>query len=166
MKLNGHTELHIKWAQSLDGKPSCIPNSRPRGAKAAGLRYERSLHSNLPAGTLHGQWFEYICSEGRGYCQTDFIVSLLPACVAVLEAKYTLVPGAFSKLLSLYIPVVTLAMQCPAIGIVVVKNLNPAFIHTQPIYNDLYLAAKHAHNTGMPALLHWVGQPLITRVAA
>ena len=155
----GRVISDLKWAHPLDSRPPCIPTSRPRGAKAAGLRFERELAKHLPS-ALHGQWFEFEDQNGHGYCQTDLIYSLLPAYLAVLEVKYTLVPGAHSKLLNLYLPVVSAALSRPAVGVVCVKNLDPRY-RRGCIHTDLHTAASHAATTSYPALLQWSGQPLV-----
>src|SRR6516162_4935511 len=116
----------LKWAHPLESKPDIIPTSRPRGAKAAGLRFERAFAKQLPS-ALHGQWFEFEDLHGHGSCQTDIIYSLLPLYLVVIEIKYTLVPGAHSKLLNLYLPVVSLALSRPSVGVVAVKNLDPRY---------------------------------------
>jgi hypothetical protein len=83
----------------------------------------------------------------------------------VIECKYTLVPGAHSKLCSLYIPVVEAAFDRHACGVVIVKNLDPRFRRGR-IYTDLRLAAEAAWMTGYPTLLQWSGQPLMHQSGA
>src|SRR5215469_6653831 len=117
----------LKRAYALAARPDFIPPVfKPCGAKAAGRRFERSLHRALK-GSVHGQWFSFEDSSGLGYCQTDLLFSFLPDHMVVVEVKYTLVPGAHSKLANLYVPVVEKALGCPAAGVVVVKNLDPRF---------------------------------------
>jgi hypothetical protein len=149
----------------LTERPSCIPLSRPRGAKAAGLRFERALHKSLK-GSILGQWFEFEDESGPGFCQTDLLFSIpgrpKGGLVIVIECKYTLVPGAHSKLSSLYIPVVEKAMGCRAAGVVVVKNLDPRYRRGR-IFTSLHEAAYAALDSGYPTLLQWSGQPLIHR---
>jgi hypothetical protein len=149
----------LKWAHPLSERPDCIPTSRPRGAKAAGLRFERAFAKHLPS-ALHGTWFEFEDRNGHGYCQTDLIYSLLPRFLAIIEIKYTLVPGAFSKLTNFYIPIVAAALDRPAAGVVVVKNLDPRYRRGR-IYTDLELAARDAHANHYPTLLQWVGQAVV-----
>ena len=151
--------LNLRWAHALTSRPDCIPASRPRGAKAAGLRFERALAKQLPT-ALHGTWFAFEDAQGRGFCQTDIIYSLLPTYIAVIEVKYTLVPGAHSKLSNLYLPIVSMAMQRPTVGVVAVKNLDPRYRRGR-IHTDLEEAALHASESGYPSLLQWSGQQLI-----
>jgi hypothetical protein len=118
-------------------------------------------------GSLHGQWFEFEDTNGFGYCQTDLLF-YLDGLVAVIECKYTLVPGAHSKLASLYVPVVEKALACRAAGVVVVKNLDPRYRRGR-IFTALQPAAYAALESGYPTLLQWSGQSLMhesTRRAA
>ena len=155
----------LKRAIPLSDRPSCIPLSKLRGAKAAGLRFERALHKSLK-GSILGQWFEFEDALGHGYCQTDLLFSLpvrpKGGLVVVVECKYTLVPGAHSKLSSLYIPIVEKALGCRAAGVVVVKNLDPRYRRGR-IFTSLHDAAYAAFDSGYPTLLQWSGQPLMHR---
>jgi hypothetical protein len=155
----------LRWAKLLPEKPACIPNSRPRGAKAAGLRFERDLSKHLAA-SVHGQWFEFRDDNGHGYCQTDLLYSFAPSFMAVLEAKYTLVPGAFQKLVDLYLPIVSMAAQLPAVGVCVVRNLEPSVCEGSIIFTDLHSAAQTALVWKHPTILHWRGQQLLPHIAA
>jgi hypothetical protein len=147
----------LHWAKALQSKPDCIPTARVRGAKAAGLRYERALARHLPE-SAHGVWFEYNDENGHGYCQPDLLFSFLPDFVAILEVKYTLVLDAFSKLHDLYIPVISLAMNAPAVGVVVVRNLTPGI---KDVHRDLASAALASYEAQYPTILHWRDQNLL-----
>lgn len=147
----------LQYAKPLKERPSCIPLARPRGAKAAGLRYERQLAKHLPE-SAHGVWFEYCDDYGRGYCQPDLLFSFLPNFIAILEVKYTLVLDAFAKLNDLYIPIISHAMKAPACGVIVVRNLTPGI---QDVCHDLAEAAAISYETSYPTILHWRGQPLL-----
>lgn len=159
-------EPPLMHATALREQPSCIPPlppiSRMKGTKAAGLRFERSLARHLH-GCMHGMWFAFEDALGLSYCQPDIIYPFRfssPPLVAVIEVKYTLVPGAHSKLSSLYLPVVSKALSCKAVGIVIVKNLDPRFRRGQ-IYTALQPAADAALASGYPTLIQWSGQALI-----
>jgi hypothetical protein len=152
----------LKRAIPLSDRPSCIPLSKLRGAKAAGLRFERALHKSLK-GSILGQWFEFEDALGHGYCQTDLLFSRLPDFMIVVECKYTLVPGAHSKLSSLYIPIVEKALGCRAAGVVVVKNLDPRYRRGR-IFTALGPAAEAALESGYPTLLQWSGQALVSQI--
>src|SRR5215469_252521 len=156
----------IRWA-SLCDRPDCIPLARPKGAKAAGLRYERLFAKQFPE-ALHGQWFEYEDANGHGYCQPDVILSLLPRCLVVFESKYTLTAEAFAQLEGLYLPVVRAAFKAPAVGVVVTRNLVPVGERVKGVWerikgvgegvSTLEEAIRQAQSGfGIP-VLHWVGQ--------
>lgn len=145
----------VKWAALIE-RPSCIPLPRSqKGAKAAGLRYERLFAKQFPQ-ALHGQWFEYEDKFGHGYCQPDLIVSLLPKCLVVFEVKYTLTLEAFLQLNHLYLPVVQAAMNAPVIGIVVARNLTETDVEVAATLD--YAIAVALTSPGHIPVLHWVGQ--------
>ena len=148
---------HIRHAAPLKERPPSIPISRPRGAKAAGLRYERSLAKALPAGA-HGIWFEFKDDNGHGFCQTDHLYSFLPDFIAIIEVKYTLVLDAYSKLRDFYIPIVSTAMKCSAVGVIVARNLIPGL---SQVFIDLPSAAYASYAADYPTVLHWRGQNLM-----
>jgi len=152
----------LRWASLLSERPSCIPASRPKGAKAAGLRFEKALSRHL-SGSLHGKWFEFEDRNGHGYCQTDIIyvfhTPITPYAV-IIEVKYTLVPGAHTKLQHLYLPIVSAALRMPSVGVVAVKNLDPRFRRGR-IYTDLPSAVQAACTNSFPSLIQWSGQALL-----
>jgi len=166
MQTHPHRRIEgLKRAAAVPQRPACIPlpSSKMKGAKAAGLRFEKALHKALP-GSIHGQWFEFEDQDGFGYCQTDLIFPLGGMNV-VIEAKYTLVPGAHSKLASLYIPVVSQAFGGEACGVVVVKNLDPRYRRGR-IYTDIQAAAVASLESGYPTLIQWSGQALLRAKAS
>jgi hypothetical protein len=115
----------LKWAMELAGRPSCVPVGRPRGQKAWGIRYERAVAAELPAGSHMGVWFEFEDLHGRGYCQVDGLVPAELGCLGVLEIKYTWTQSAFAELRELYLPVVGFALGTRVRGIQVCKVLTP-----------------------------------------
>ncbi len=137
-------------------RPACIPRSRPRGKKAAGLRYERELARGL-AGAKHGQWFEYLDAHGPGYCQPDILLETGLG-IAVLESKYTWTPVGHRQIAQLYKPVVEAVYRKRVFGIVVCKVLTGA---TPPdwVCRDLATAIGRACD-GSPTVLHWIGAGL------
>ena len=80
---------------------------RSRGAKAAGLRYERMVGKELARRRLdfaQGPWIQFKDNNGIGFAQPDFIVYSSLDLWIVLEAKLSQTPAAFEQLLRLYIP--------------------------------------------------------------
>jgi len=63
------------------------PKGRPKGAKAAGLRYEKALAAAIPRAE-HGQWFEFTDLNGPGHCQMDLLI-VGNKRVVILECKLT-----------------------------------------------------------------------------
>jgi hypothetical protein len=144
----------LVWSRALEGRPTCIPHARPRGAKAQGLRYERALARALPA-AKHGQWFEYQDKNGHGYCQVDLMLQLLSG-ILILEAKYTWCPEGHAQIENLYIPVVSAAWGLPVAGLVVCKRLVPGMTGIA-VSGDLETALKYV-GSGRRTVLHWLGQ--------
>lgn len=143
----------VAWAMPI-ARPDCIPKSRPRGAKAQGLRYERSLAAALPAG-LHGQWFEFRDGAGRHFCQPDLLLRGEAHRTLVVECKYTWVLEAHTQLAQLYLPVVGRAWGCRPLGLVICKNLTPEVPRR-------FLAASLAEalamaETGVTPIFQWLG---------
>ncbi len=154
---------HIKGLISADScaRPSNIPKSRPRGRKAAGLKYERDLACGLKLGKApiwHGQWFKFVDANGIGVCQTDILLKTGLG-IAILESKYTWTPDGHTQLDKLYIPVVEKAHPgTPAFGIVVCKVLTQD-VNPEWICRDLQSAIARA-SSGRKTVLHWVGAGL------
>ena len=137
-------------------RPSCIPKSRPRGKKAAGLKYERDLAKGLPDGT-HGQWFAFVDQKGSGYCQTDIIVDTGLG-LAILESKYTWTMVGHQQIARLYKPVAEMIYRKRVFGIVVCKVLTRDTPRDW-VCRDLRSAIGRAC-AGEPTVLHWVGAGL------
>ena len=145
----------LRWARPLAGWPSGIPHSRPRGAKALGLRYERALARALPS-AQHGRWWEYEDANGHGLCQTDLIIDL-GARVLVLESKLRWVAEGHAQVELLYRPVLERALAKPVFGGVVCKTLVPeARSAGVQVVGDLRSFAEVAEAGGR-AVLHWPG---------
>lgn len=149
----GHRVVRgLKWARALAQRPSFIPLARPRGAKGAGLRYERSLGKMLPKSWLAGQWWEFEDAEGLGVCQTDFWWTGLMQTGLVLEVKYTWVPEAETQLTKLYIPVMELALGRSIRGIVVCRTLTREAPRAHGRLADAIAATLGAK----PPVWHWL----------
>ncbi len=143
------------WAKPCS-RPGCIPQSRPRGKKAAGIRYERDLAQALP-GAIHGQWFEFQDSAGHGWCQPDLFLREKDA-IFVLEAKYTWKRGASKQISGLYKPVLEAAFGLPVLGIVVCKVLTRE-TPKGSVCSSLEEAKQRAAGP-WPVVLHWIGAGL------
>lgn len=144
----------LKWAKVLEKRPACIPLGRARGAKAAGLRYERSLAEELEhIGAKHGQWFEFEDANGHGYAQADFVMRS-GAGVAVLEAKYTWTMDGHVQLERLYRPLVERVWELEVLPILVCKKLVPEAkrYRISGTLSDALRDAKDGH-----AIWHWLG---------
>lgn len=122
-------------AQVLLGRPACIPQGRPRGAKAEGLRYEGALFKAGGEG-IRGQWFKYWDEEGEFFCQTDILLRR-PGGVWVLECKLTWTPEGEADLRRLYLPVVQKALGCEVRGVVCCENLRRGMPFTTKIVSTL-----------------------------
>src|SRR5215468_9863777 len=151
---------NIYWARPVE-RPSFIPVSRPKGAKAAGLRYERAFAAYLkPMGCVAGQWFEFEDRTGVRYCQTDIIFPLNRRLFALIEVKYTLVDRAYDQLLDLYGPVVEAAYNTRVGLVTVFRNTRGEFDRTG-LCDDIRLACQWSIDTGGVGLLRWMGQPVV-----
>jgi len=133
-----------------------MPQQRKRkGAKAAGLRYERALAAALPF-ALHGAWFEFHDASGRGYCQPDFIARFaFTSRVVVLEAKMSDLEAARWQLRGLYEPIIAAALKTEVAGIAVVRHLSGL--------KELQCKAQ-VHETLSAAVRGAIEQPLMLSV--
>lgn len=144
-------------AASACSRPANIPKSRPRGRKAAGLKYERELAKGIPGG-IHGQWFRFIDAKGPGVCQTDILLKTSLG-IVILESKYTWTQDGHVQLDKLYIPVVERANPgIPAFGIVACKVLTND-VNPDWICRDLQSAIARSAS-GRKTVLHWIGAGL------
>ncbi len=144
----------LLWAKPC-AKPSCIPKSRPRGKKAAGLRYERQLAEAVRG--VHGQWFEFEDSRGHGWCQPDIFFESAGV-IFVLEAKYTWTEAGFKQIERLYKPILAMSLRRPVFGLVVCKVLVPE-MHGSVVCRTLPEATEAAA-AGRKVVLHWIGTGL------
>jgi hypothetical protein len=146
--------IGLQRAEKLAKRPSFIPAGRPRGVKALGVRYERSLARSMPWMTP-GQWWRFVDGEGEGWCQTDLIVERGNFSL-VLEAKLSWVAEGHSQLEKLYKPVVERALGKPMLGIVVTKYLKPNIPRWVKVEGD-FESALRASAAGRPSVWHWLG---------
>lgn len=140
----------VKWAELRDEGPG-FGVKRARGAKAAGLRYERALAKALP-GARHGQWIEFFDANGHGWAQCDFLLSRRGELV-VLEAKYSWVVEGHLQLELLYLPLLEKVLGQRPLGIVVCKNLTPTSPRASAGLDDAIARARR----GGRSVLHWIG---------
>ncbi len=134
-------------------RPATIPVGRPRGKKAAGVRYEKLLAAAIPA-AKHGQWWRFVDVKGPGYCQTDLLLATDWG-FAILEAKYTWTEVGHQQVARLYKPVVEFATGQRAFGIEVCKVLTPA-VEREWVCSSLDEAIGRA-SAGYKTVLHWLG---------
>lgn len=145
--------LGLYEAEKMPEWPAIIPRPRPRGIKALGTRYEKLVAKQLPY-AQHGVWWQYRDSNGRGLCQTDFLLDD-PKVPVILECKHTWTAEGMEQLEELYIPVVSMALGRPAIGIQVCKHLVPWA--KSKISYCLSQAILEAEGSSSPVTLHWRG---------
>lgn len=142
----------LAWARPCQ-RPIGIPVGRPRGAKLAGIRYERSLANALPA-AKHGQWFEFEDWNGRGFCQPDLLLGCDGICW-VLEVKYSWTIDGHRQLEGLYLPVVARAIDRPVHGLVVCRRLTEGMKGVR-VARSLD-EARHLVMGGCRVAWHWLG---------
>lgn len=113
----------LRHVRILQSRPNCIPQGRPRGAKAAGVRYEEAVAASSQfASARHGVWFEFDDAKGHGYAQADFLLGWNDG-IIVAEAKLTWTVAAYPQLRKLYFPLLRQLSGCPVSGVVICQNL-------------------------------------------
>lgn len=145
----------LRWAKEC-ARPACIPIARPRGVKAAGLRYERALARALP-GTLPGRWFEFEDAAGHGFCQTDLLLGW-EGHACVLECKYTWTREGHQQLEELYLPVVQAALSRPVLGLQVCRRLVPELTREGVQVVSSLQAGLVGALQGRRCAWHWLAQ--------
>lgn len=125
LKAQAHRVVQgLLWAEAVREGP-WGRSPRARGAKAAGLRFEREVAAALPR-AIHGQWFRFEDANGVGYAQPDLLLGLGSRVVAILECKYSWVPEGHSQMELLYVPIVQKALRPDVLLLVqVCRNLRP-----------------------------------------
>lgn len=144
-------------------RPPTIPQGRARGAKAAGLRYEKDLLKTLkiafPLSAIsYGQWFSFTDTNGPGYCQPDILLPLRQSLV-ILEAKYSWVPEAHLQIERLYRPICQFVFQRLILGVVVTRRVTPGMgrVCVTSSIEEAVLRASEGYQT----VLHWLpGTPI------
>lgn len=145
----------LLWAEHVAEGPFG-PQKRRKGAKAAGLGYERKVCGALPA-AIFNPWFAYMDANGKGFAQPDFLLPLKGGILAILEVKLTATPTAEEQLRELYMPIAEfLWPDREVIGVMVAKNLTSG---ARNVHTTLSGALRNAY-TGQGQclpLLHWLG---------
>lgn len=149
----------LRWAEARESGPWGSKGSRPRGAKALGVAYEKALAKALPDAT-RGAWWEFEDANGGGWCQTDLLL-VGSGSVLVLEAKLSWVMQGHSQIELLYKPVLEMALGKPVLGVVVCKALRSGMPGSVTVVGDLPSALALAR-AGRRPVLHWIGSgPLL-----
>lgn len=154
------TVVGLRYA-AMSLPPPHAGKGRPRGAKAAGVRFERELAKALPV-ARHGQWFQFIDANGHGWCQTDLLLEF-PECMVVLEAKYTWTEEGHGQVDRLYGPVVARAFGKPTFGLVVCRALRDSMpeVLIQAHLGEAILWAEKRKRVA----LHWLGGQSFLKLA-
>ena len=130
--------------------PTFARKVRSKGAKAAGLRYEREVAMALPS-ALHGQWFTYLDANGQAYCQPDLIFVTRQE-ILVLEVKLKWTPKALDQLTYLYLPILSHVYARPVRAAVITKILTPSSPPPCHTIAEALLSPSH-----IIPLIHWLG---------
>lgn len=141
----------LKWARFSAEGPGW-PKARPRGAKAAGLRYERELVKQFK-GAQAGKWIEFEDQNGRGFAQPDLFF-ILRGEVVCLEAKLRWVPEGHSQGELLYKPLLEEIFRLPCRVVVVCKVLTP-WVPRERVFSRLADALRGGQSSS--PVLHWIG---------
>lgn len=154
----------LKWVQRV-APPPWAHTDRPKGAKAAGLRYEKALAEAIPW-AKHAPWFKFCDAGGVGWANPDFLW-VRQAEIFVFEAKLTDCPEAYDEIATLYAPILAFWGQKPVRGVVVCKNLTPK-TDKMGLTGDLSTALAMARRS--ISTLHWLGRvplgpPLVPSIA-
>jgi len=135
-------------------RPAHIPRSRPKGAKAAGLRYEKALSAAIPRAE-HGQWFEFQDMNGPGHCQMDLII-VGSKRVVLIECKLTEVEQGQNQLRDLYFPIAEMVWpDKKPLGIVAARHLSKTPDLTL-VETTLKGAMERAERQKIIPILHWM----------
>lgn len=135
-------------------RPAHIPVSRPKGAKAAGLRYERALAASIPRAN-HGQWFEFHDLNGPGHCQMDLLL-VGKKQIVIIECKLTNVDEGRKQLEGLYVPVAQKVWpEHKVLGIVAARHLSKEQ-NLSLVESNLQDAVNKANVEGVFPTFHWL----------
>lgn len=135
-------------------RPAHIPKARPKGAKAAGLRYEKALAAAIPRAD-HGQWFEFRDLNGPGHCQMDLVIEGAKR-IVIIECKLTEVEQGMAQLRDLYFPIAEMVWpDKKPLGIVAARHLSKC-PDTKLVESTLKGAILRAETQKVIPVLHWL----------
>ena len=135
-------------------RPANIPKGRPKGAKAAGLRYEKALAAVISRAE-HGQWFEFTDLNGPGHCQMDLLI-VGNKRVVILECKLTDVQTGRAQLEDLYFPIARQVWPDKRpLGIVAARHLSKEN-QLELVETTLKGAILRAETQQVIPTLHWI----------
>lgn len=144
--------IGLEWAlESVGPAAFTAKRRRPRGAKGAGVKFERELAKRLGSAARHGQWFQFLDLNGTGYAQTDLLLFSAEA-VFCLEVKLGNIEAGEAQFRELYKPLLEHIYGLPAYGIVIARHLTANTLAertVQTLYDATRLAASG------PCVLQW-----------
>lgn len=150
-----HVVQGLKWAMLVPQGPFAKV-SRPRGAKAKGVRYEKDLAGAFGPAVQHGQWIKFEDRHGIGFAQPDILLPLGGE-LFILESKYTWVPEGHTQIEQLYRPLLECVFSSNKIyGLVVCKVLTQWAKQRATIVSSLDDGLEVAR-VRRPCALHWIG---------
>lgn len=145
-------------------RPDFVKKGATRGAKAQGLRYEKSVFQATAKNyrrAAHGQWFSFEDMNGPGLCQPDILIEISKSSVFVLECKLTDTDEALFQIRHLYIPVVETALDVKVAGAVVCKNLRSCSKMDNIVPDIASAIGFCAANPREIPIIHWLGNTLL-----
>lgn len=137
--------LRLPQGEISHASPASNPfagrRSHRSGAQKAGLAYQKRVGAWLTASVgassvLAGSWYSYTdCSNRRGYCQPDFILSHEFETLVVVEAKLRWTADAWWQLTKLYLPVLrSVHRGLPSLlRLTVCRSYDPAIRIEEPV---------------------------------
>ncbi len=145
----------LKWARLDDVGPG-FSASRARGAKRAGLKYEKDLAKAFGPKAAHGRWIKFEDQNGIGFAQPDILYPNGKE-LFIVESKYTWVPEAHTQIALLYQPLLEcIYADAKIFGIVACKVLTQFGAAKRVVCSDMDQAMNFARGGEVP-ILHWIG---------
>lgn len=138
--------------ETLAPKAFAPGKRRPRGAKGAGIKFEKEVAKAFGARARHGQWFSFFDKNGSGMCQTDLLI-VQPTKVFCFEVKLGNITAGRAQFSELYRPVLERVYKRPVYGIVIARYVSDD-PEPRKITNNM-LSAIVAAQIGEVPTLHW-----------